>query len=150
MSETVNKFTNESRPLHPYFLLAVRVIVALIWLYEGLWQKVIARDAHELSIVQQFAATPERARELMILIGCGETLLALGVLSGLFCRTLVGFQIFLLVTMNLTGIYFGGGTISNPAGLLIHNLPLLVCMTLIGCHGPGALALKLRIGYSRE
>jgi uncharacterized membrane protein YphA (DoxX/SURF4 family) len=140
----VNKDKNESRPLHPTSLLAVRVIVALIWLYEGLWLKVLALDAHELSIVQQFAATPERARELMMLIGCGETLVAIGVLSGLFHRALSWFQILILVTMNLTGIYFGRGTIAHPLGLIIHNLPLLACMALLGCYGPGAFALKLR------
>lgn len=128
--------------LHPNFLLWVRLIVASVWFHEGLWQKIIARDAHEFSIVQQFAASPERAKQLMLGIGIAETILALAVLSGAFCRPLAWFQIFILLTMNLTGIFFGGGTIADPIGLLIHNLPLVTCMALLGLRGPGALAFK--------
>lgn len=129
-------------PLHPNFLFAVRLIVALVWLREGLWQKIIARDAHEFSIVQQFAASPERAQQFMLGIGAAETLLALAILSGLFCRPLAWFQIFILLLMNAVGILFGGGTIADPVGLLIHNLPLIACMALLSLRGPGAFAFK--------
>jgi uncharacterized membrane protein YphA (DoxX/SURF4 family) len=136
--------TNDNaRSLHPHFLLAVRVIIALVWLYEGLWLKVILQDAHELSIVQQFAGEPESGRLFMLGIGLGETLLALGVLSGLFYGAIAWFQIALLIAMNGLGIIFGGGQIKNPAGLIIHNLPLVACILLIGWYGPGACALKL-------
>ena len=128
--------------LHPNFILWVRLVIASVWLHEGLWQKIIARDAHEFSIVQQFADSPERAQQLMLGIGIAETLLALAVLIGVFCRPLAWFQIFILLTMNLTGILFGGGTIADPIGLLIHNLPIVACMALLGLRGPGALDLK--------
>lgn len=131
--------------LHPAFLLLTRLIVALIWFYEGAWQKVIARDAHELSIVQSFATTPEAAHQLMLLIGAGETLLGLGVLSGLFPRFIACFQIILLLTMNGIGILFGGGKIANPVGLLIHNLPFLACIACLGLYGPGPFSLTLPI-----
>src|SRR4028118_1369359 len=93
---------SNAQTIHPKFLFLVRITIALIWLYEGLWQKIVAQDAHELSIVQQFSATLDGARQLMTWIGCAETLLALGVLSGLFARILSWFQIVVLVAMNLT------------------------------------------------
>ncbi len=123
--------------LSPRFLLAIRCVVALIWLYEGLWQKLVMRDAYELSIVRQFAGSDAGALQLMSAIGTAETLLAIAVLSGIFARPLAWFQITMLVVMNLTGIFFGNGTIEHPIGLLIKNLPLWFCMALIGFYGPG-------------
>jgi uncharacterized membrane protein YphA (DoxX/SURF4 family) len=142
--------TDKPSTLHPHFLLGVRLVITLIWLYEGLWQKIIVQDTHELSIVQQFAATPESARLLMAGIGGAETLLALGVLSGLLARPLACFQVFILVTMNLTGIFFGRGTIAAPVSLIIHNLPLLLCMAMVGIYGPGAFVLNLNLILRRR
>jgi uncharacterized membrane protein YphA (DoxX/SURF4 family) len=132
----------QGNSLNPAFLFFVRVVVASVWLHEGLWQKLIARDPHELSIVQQFATSAQNAHVMMAGIGAAETLMALAVLSGLFCRPLAWFQIFILLLMNAVGILFGHGTIADPIGLLIHNLPLVVCMALLGLNGPGAFALK--------
>lgn len=127
----------------PRFLMVVRCVVALVWLYEGLWLKVVAHDPHQLAIVKSFAFGPLTPVMLMTLIGCGETLLGLAVLSGLFARFMAWFQGLLLIAMNLTGILFGGGQIAQPVGLLIHNLPLLVCIALLGVCGPGQPVLKL-------
>lgn len=120
-------------------LFAVRCIVSLIWLYEGLWQKIIVRDAHELDIVRQFAGSASNAHTGMLLIGGCETLLALAVLSGLYARPLAWFQLSILLVMNFTGIIGGNGTIANPTALIIQNLPLFACMMAIGLYGPGSL-----------
>ena len=71
----------------------------------------------------------------------GETLLALGVLSGLWWRPLAWFQLALLAAMNAIGILAGGGAIADPAGLILRNLPFAMCIILIGLYGPGAWAL---------
>ena len=126
----------------PYFLLFVRLTIALTWIYQGLWLKVIVRDPHHLEIVRS-VGFPD-ATAAMLAIGACETLLAAGVLSGLFHRAISTFQIVILLAMNLTGILFGGGNISHPFGLLIGNLPLLICIALIGLYGPGALSLRSR------
>lgn len=123
--------------LSPRLLLAIRFVVALIWFYEGFWQKLVMRDAYELSIVRQFTASDTGAAQLMSAIGTAETLLAIAVLSGLFARPLAWFQVAILVVMNLTGIFFGNDTIEQPVGLLIKNLPLWTCMATIGFYGPG-------------
>ena len=126
------------RTLDPRFLFGVRLVLAAIWLYEGFWLKIWRPDAHELAIVSSFAATPQGARQLMALIGAAETALAFGILSGLYWRLVSCFQIGILLVMNLTGILFGKGTIHDPAGLIIHNLPLFACMALVALHGPGS------------
>ncbi|HEX4950892.1 MAG TPA: DoxX-like family protein [Blastocatellia bacterium] len=132
--------------LHPQVIFVLRVVVALVWLHEGLWLKLIARAPHEVAVVEAVGQVgPLSPLQLLTLIGAGETLLAVGVLSGLFSRTLSLFQIVLLVTMNTIGILSSGGTaIPDPLGLVIKNLPLLMCIALIGLYGPGAWAWKLR------
>ena len=128
--------------LNPHVVATCRVIVALVWLYQGLWLKVIAVDPHHLEIVTQVGfSSPLLALRL---IGAGETLLALGVLSGLLHRWIALFQIVLIVAMNVSGILFGGGEIAHPAGLIIGNLPLLFCIALVGLYGPGSYAIRPR------
>ena len=131
------------RTIAPSFLAVTRCVVALVWLYEGLWLKIIAHDPHQLAIVKSFAFGSFTPFLLMTLIGGGETLLGLAVLSGLYWRFIAWFQGVLLVVMNITGILFGGGQIAQPIGLLIHNLPLLLCIALLSIYGPGEPALKL-------
>ena len=97
----MNGIPTAVNPVNPRFLLIVRCAIALIWLYEGLWQKLIARNAHELAIVRQFTDTDNAALQLMSAIGTAETLLAVAILSGLFARPLAWFQIAILVVMNL-------------------------------------------------
>ncbi len=133
--------------VNPRFLLIVRCAIALIWLYEGLWQKLIARDAYELSIVRQFTNSDDTALQMMSAIGTAETLLAVAILSGFFARPLAWFQISILVVMNLTGIFFGNNTIEQPIGLLIKNMPLLLCMGLIGLYGPGCWKIRARSNH---
>lgn len=127
--------------MSPWFVLVVRVAIAATWLYQGLWLKVIAADPHHLAIVESIGG-PMTPLAFLRLIGAGETLLALGVLSGVWHRFLAVFQIALLVAMNALGILFGGGAIERPLRLVVQNLPFILCVALLGLHGPGALALR--------
>lgn len=133
----------KQRAISPVFVFVVRLAIALVWLYEGLWLKLIERAPHELAVVEGvgglMSLTP---LQFLQLIGAGETLLALGVLSGLFWRPLAWFQLALLVAMNAIGILKGGNAISDPAGLLIRNLPFVLCIVIVGLYGPGAVALS--------
>ncbi len=123
-------------------LLAVRCVMAAVWFYNGLWLKLIARDAHHLEIVSAVVAGTRVPPVVgLSVIGGGETLLALGVLSGLWPRFVNGFQIGLLVVMNVCGIIFGGGAIERPVGLLIANLPLIACASMVIALGPGRFAM---------
>lgn len=109
----------------PRLKLAIRAIVALTWLYQGLWLKLIVADPHHLQVVTG-AGLPGW---FMSVIGAGETLLGLGVLSGLFNRFVCWFQLGLLLAMNSIGILTGG--VPDPAGLIIGNLPLVACILVL-------------------
>ena len=107
--------------------LGLRVVLCLTWLYQGLWLKLMARDPHHLQVVEAVGPVAGLApADFLTLIGAGETLLAVGILSGLLHRFVASFQIVLLLSMNFIGIVSGG--VEQPIGLLIGNLPLLVCM----------------------
>jgi uncharacterized membrane protein YphA (DoxX/SURF4 family) len=114
------------------FALCLRGVLAVVWLYNGLWLKILAVDPHHAQIVASTLGHPA----WLTAIGAGETLLALGILSGWLSRFVNGFQLFLLVAMNTAGILFSG-QIANPVGLVISNLPLAACAASLIIFGPG-------------
>jgi uncharacterized membrane protein YphA (DoxX/SURF4 family) len=127
------------------FVFFVRCAMALVWLYNGLWLKVILRDPHHRAIVASVVGSDGwRADVALIVIGAAESLLALGILSGVAHRFVNGFQIAVLLLMNGLGIAFGGGSIEHPIGLLIGNLPLICCALLALLHGPGSFVAPLK------
>lgn len=130
------------------FIFVVRCVLALVWLYNGLWEKIIAVDTHHLEIVQAVTSTLPRIGPVLVLrtIGGCETLLAVGIISGLFHRFVSWFQIIVLFTMNMIGILCGGSSIHNPSGLLIMNLPIIMCALMVAYYGPGSYALRIGKG----
>lgn len=136
--------------MSPKLVFAIRCVLALIWLYNGLWLKILHVDPHHLEIVQAvFQISINQASDFLNVIGSLETLLGIGILSGLFHRFVNYFQVLILVVMNSVGIVSGEGTISDPAGLLIMNLPTIMCAIIIARYGPGAWALSLPRGKAK-
>jgi uncharacterized membrane protein YphA (DoxX/SURF4 family) len=122
--------------LHPALLSAVRLGVAAVWIYEGLWLKMLYPSPHELAVMRAVTVGSLSPTTLLFLIGCGELLLGLGVLSSVHPRFLAWFQGVILVLMNALGIAFTGKAIADPAGLVVHNLPFLLCILILGVHAP--------------
>ena len=131
-----------NKEVHPKMVFAIRVVLASIWLYNGLWLKVITLDPHHLDILRSVGHGTDPVL-LSRLIGSCETLLACGILSGLFYRFVSYFQIAIILLMNVIGSLFGGGTIPHPFGLIISNLPTIMCALIVAQYGPGACALKI-------
>ncbi|CAN5703887.1 hypothetical protein BH10CYA1_BH10CYA1_05720 [soil metagenome] len=128
--------------INPKMVFAIRVVLASIWLYNGLWLKVIALDPHHLDILRSVGHGTDPVL-LSRLIGSCETLLGCGIFSGLFYRFVSYFQIGIILLMNVIGSVFGGGTIPHPFGLIISNLPTILCALIVAQYGPGAWALKI-------
>lgn len=130
--------------MNPKLVFVIRVVLAAVWLYNGLWLKVLSVDAHHLQIVTSVVhGTAFDAGTVLRSIGLCETLLGLGILSGLYSRFVSYFQICIILLMNLLGIVFGGGAIEHPIGLVISNLPTIACATVVLLYGPGAYSLRL-------
>lgn len=118
-------------------LFSVRLVLAMVWLYNGLYLKLILIDPEHVKVVQQVGQLgPLTPAVFLSLIGLGETLLGIVLLSGWRYREACYLQIGLLVAMNVIGIASGG--VDQPLALIVTNLPLLICMWVALRHGPGA------------
>lgn len=118
-----------NRPGHGDFL---RVAIALVWLYQGAWMKLIAVDPHHLSIVE--AAIPFGPPRLWIgLIGALEIFLALWFLFPWKRRWCAWAQVGLLLVMNLGGLLSAGDQIPDPFGMILMNT--VFALAILGAGG---------------
>ena len=105
----------------------VRIAVAGVWIYEGLWCKVLGRAPDELRVVQ---AVPQYGARfgVFVLLALGWIELALGVwvLSGVAPGVCALAQTLLLVGMNGTGLLFSRHVIHDPEGMVFRNFAFLV------------------------
>jgi uncharacterized membrane protein YphA (DoxX/SURF4 family) len=127
----------------PRFVFAIRCVLALVWLFNGLWKKILCVDPHHLAIVS--AACSEcrlPPQSTLAVIGACETLLALGILSGLFYRFVSIFQIVIVLTMNIIGMISTGSSLANALGVIITNLPLIICALVVARYGPGDFSIR--------
>jgi len=124
---------NTPRHARELVLLFLRFAVALVWLYNGLFLKVLFVDPEQLALMS--AAMGGAGGWMLGLLGMGETGLALWIATGWRYAWAMAVQTFAVVMLNLAGIVFGG--YADPAGLLIGNLPLMMCGLIGMLLGPG-------------
>jgi len=105
----------------------VRIAVAGVWIYEGLWCKVLGRATHELRVVEavpRFGAKFGRA--FLVVLGWIELALGLWVLSGWAPVVCAATQTALLVTLNANGLLWSRHLIHDPGGMVFRNFAFLV------------------------
>lgn len=108
-------------------LLLIQVSVALVWLYEGLWCKLMGRMPHQVDVVAAHPLFgPRSARAVLYAIGVVEVGLAAWVLSGWEPRFAALIQTLLLVGMNANGLLFSRQHIPDPGGMVVKNVAFLV------------------------
>ena len=111
--------------LPPFWL--VRVAVAAVWLYEGLWCKLLGGDPNQLTVVRAVPRLgPAVGAMFLKALGVVEVTMAVWVLSGLQPVACAVAQTALLVTLNANGIVWSRHLIHDPAGMLVKNLAFLV------------------------
>ena len=109
----------------PLWLL--QAAVAAVWLYEGMWCKVLGRSPLEFEVVAQVPfLAPATSHALLRVLGIVETALAVWILAGWQPIAAAIAQTALLVTLNTAGIYFSRQRIPDPAGMLVKNAAFLV------------------------
>lgn len=100
--------------------------MALVWLYQGLWQKLLFAAPHQVEVVNSaLSLTYGSARTALAIIGAVEVSLAVWVLSGTRARLAALVQTALLVGMNGIGLIWGRAHIADPAGMTANNLAFL-------------------------
>lgn len=109
----------------PWWL--IRGAVAGVWLYEGLWCKLLGRDPNQLTIVEAVPRFGPKVGALFLkLLGLVELSMAIWVLSGIAKVPCAIAQTLLLVSLNANGILWARKLIHDPTGMVVKNFAFLV------------------------
>ncbi|HEY7216312.1 MAG TPA: DUF3419 family protein [Thermoanaerobaculia bacterium] len=109
-----------------------RLAVALVWLYQGLWCKLLGRCPGHRAIVEAVPGLSGRTGSIVLAgLGTIEVGLALWVLSGWRPRWAAAAQTLLLVGMNTGGLIWGRQHIADPGALITQNLAFLTLVWLV-------------------
>lgn len=107
-----------------------RLAVAVVWLYNGAWCKLLRRcPSHVAILTASFGETAGTAA--LVVLGALETGLAFWVLSRRAPRLAAAVQTGLLVAMNAGGLLWGAESIAEPVGLIVQNLAFLALVWLV-------------------
>jgi hypothetical protein len=114
-------------------LALIRISIAAVWIYEGLWCKLLGRMPSQFAIMIELpGCTAERAVLLLRLLGMVEVFLALWVMSGEASGACALTQAALLLALNANGIFWARHLIHDPAGMVIKNMAFLVLVWVGG------------------
>lgn len=116
--------------------MLVRSAIAAVWLYEGLWSKVLGRQPSQGRITEAVPFLgPGAGPAFLKALGVVETLLGLWVLSGWEPVWAAIVQTALLVSMNSVGLLFARELIHDPPGMVLKNAALVVLMWVAAAQG---------------
>ena len=111
--------------LPPFWL--IKIAVAAVWLYEGVWCKLLGGEPNQLRVVRQVPGWGPRFGALFLFaLGCLEAALGVWVLAGVAPVSAAVAQTALLVTLNANGLYWSRKVIHDPAGMVVKNFAFLV------------------------
>lgn len=111
--------------LPPYWL--IRVAVAGVWLYEGLWCKLLRGQPHEFEVVKAVPGYgPRFGVPFLIALGVVEVALAAWILSAVAPVACAVVQTVLLVTLNANGLLWARHLIHDPGGMVVKNFAFLM------------------------
>jgi len=111
----------------------IRGAVAAVWLYEGLWCKILGRAPLQVQVV---AAVPRFGTSyglvFLKMLGALEIALAAWVISGIAPGACAIAETAVLVLLNANGIMWARHIIHEPAGMIVKNLAFLVLAWVCG------------------
>lgn len=111
--------------LPPFWL--IRAAVAVVWLYEGLWCKLLRGQPHEFQVVEAVPYFGPRIGALFLqALGVVEVAIAVWTLSAISPVVCAVAQTLLLVTLNVNGLLWARRIIHDPAGMVVKNFAFLV------------------------
>ncbi len=120
-------------------LALLRSAVAAVWLYEGLWCKLLGHERHQLQVVEAVPKLgPIVGRDFLRVLGLVEVALAIWVMTGLTPGLCALAQTVLLVTLNANGLLWARHIIHDPAGMVVKNVPFLLLAWVAAAMSGGA------------
>jgi uncharacterized membrane protein YphA (DoxX/SURF4 family) len=126
-SASIPRAENRMKPRWAVSDGLIRLSIAMVWLYQGLWCKVLGgAPRHEAVIASAPFIGPEAARAAMVAIGLVECGLAVWVLLGWRRRWAAAAQTALLIGMNTAGLIWARNLLADPAGMILQNFAFVV------------------------
>jgi uncharacterized membrane protein YphA (DoxX/SURF4 family) len=108
-------------------VLLLRASVAAVWLYEGLWCKLLGREPRQVRVVESVPKLgPILGRTFLFALGIVETAMAAWVVSGAAPGLCAVAQTALLVTLNVNGLLWARHVIHDPGGMVVKNVAFLL------------------------
>ena len=108
-------------------LVIIRASVAAVWLYEGLWCKILGRVQSQVDVVTAVPRLgPRFGARFLKMLGLVETMIAVWVMSGIDPGLCAIGQTVLLVVLNANGLLWARRIIHEPAGMVVKNSAFLV------------------------
>jgi hypothetical protein len=105
----------------------IRLSIALVWIYQGLWCKVLGHSFNHTAVISAVPFIGARGSRLTLLaLGLIECGIAAWVLSGKRMRQAAIVQTVLLVAMNAGGLIWAWRLIPDPPGLVLQNFAFLM------------------------
>ena len=117
----------------PFWL--IHCAVAAVWVYEGLWCKLLGGQPHQLQVVKTVPNYGSRLGKFLIkALGLIEVALAIWVLSRFAPILCAVAQTLLLIALNTGGLLWARQIIHDPAGMVIENFAFLLLAWVSASH----------------
>jgi DoxX-like family len=114
-------------------LALLRGGVAAVWLYEGLWCKILGRVPSQLQVAMAVPRLGPRFGPLALrAVGVVEVALAAWVMAGIAPGTCAIAETALLVALNANGLLWARRIIHDPAGMVVKNVAFLMLVWVCG------------------
>ncbi len=121
-------------------VMLVRGSVAAVWLYEGLWCKLLRKTPGQVDVVEAVPKFGRRWGALFLMtLGVVEVGLAAWVISGVSAGVCALTQTVLLVTLNANGLVWARRLIHEPLGMVVKNASFLVLVWVGGAMTAGTV-----------
>jgi hypothetical protein len=121
-------------------LIVIRSSIAAVWLYEGVWCKLLGGAPSQAQVV---AAVPKFGAKFGVIflkaLGVVEAALAVWVLTGFTPGVCAVTETALLLALNANGLMWARRLIHEPAGMVVKNLAFLVLVWVCGAIPGGRL-----------
>jgi DoxX-like family len=116
-------------------LVATRASVAAVWIYEGLWCKLLGGVQSQMDVVTVVPRLGAFAKPFLELLGLVEVGLAVWVMTGIAPGLCAIAQSVFLVLLNANGLVWARHLIREPAGMVIKNIAFLMLVWVCGAAG---------------
>lgn len=111
----------------------IRASVAAVWLYEGLWCKLLGRVQSQVQVVTAVPRLgPRFGSPFLKGLGIVEVGLAAWVMVGIASGACAVTETTLLIVLNANGLLWARRIIHEPAGMVVKNISFLVLVWACG------------------